>query len=257
MNAASYIFVEISPGELVQYPNDNTSSIFSKFTAHARGKQTIAIHRDGDLMYYGYIRQLEGGGSIGICIVLNGVMVSDIPRKFTYRPNYISQLFEDAINAIAESNTFISKNEDGDIELYDGIKELFSAYAGIEPKLNSLLENFGKLKTTILPPPSYKTPKGFTRDYKYNDNWGDILQSCHTNDYTYIFANPEQPSQSPEENQPETTNQTEIIRPDSNSESDEKFGLDGGIGITYVAVVIIILFLCAIILLMVLTKVDV
>lgn len=198
MNAASYIFVENSPGELIQYPDDNTSSIFSKFAAHARGKQTIAIHRDGDLMYYGYIQQLEGGKSIGICVVLNGVMVSDIPRKFTYRPNYIFQLFEDTINAIAETHTLISKNEYGNIELYGGVKELFSVYAGIEPKINSLLENFGKLKTVTLPPPSFKTPKGFTNDYKYNDNWGDILQSCHTNDYTYIFANPEQPAQTQE-----------------------------------------------------------
>lgn len=198
MNAASYIFVENSPGELIQYPNDSTSSVFSKFVAHARGKQTIAIHRDGNLMYYGYIQQLEEGKSIGICVVLNGVMVSDIPRKFTYRPNYIFQLFEDAINAITETHTLISKNKDGNIELYDGIKELFSVYAGIEPKINSLLENFGKLKTVTLPPPSYKTPKGFTNDYKYNDNWGDILQSCHTNDYTYIFANPEQPAQTQE-----------------------------------------------------------
>ena len=198
MNAASYIFVENSPGELVQYPNDNTSSIFSKFTAHAWGKQTIAIHRDGDLMYYGYIRQLEGGRSIGICIVLNDVMVSDIPRKFTYRPNYISQLFEDAINAIAESHTLISKSDDGNIELYDGIKEIFSVYAGIEPKLNSLLEQFSKLKLTTLPPPSYKTPKGYTKDYRYNDDWNDILQSCHTNDYTYISVNLGQPAQTQE-----------------------------------------------------------
>lgn len=198
MNAASYIFVENSPGEHIQYPDDNTSSIFSKFAAHARGKQTIAIHRDGDLMYYGYIQQLEGGKSIGICVVLNGVMVSDIPRKFTYRPNYIFQLFEDAINAIAETHTLIYPDKNGDIELYDSLKEIFSVYAGIEPKINSLLENFGKLKTVTLPPPSYKTPKGFTNDYKYNDNWGDILQSCHTNDYTYIFANPEQPAQTQE-----------------------------------------------------------
>lgn len=198
MNAASYIFVENSPGELIQYPNDSTSSVFNKFVAHARGKQTIAIHRDGDLMYYGYIQQLEGGKSIGICVVLNGVMVSDIPRKFTYRPNYIFQLFEDAINAITETHMLIYPDKNGDIELYDGIKEIFSVYAGIEPKINSLLENFGKLKTVTLPPPSYKTPKGFTNDYKYNDNWGDILQSCHTNDYTYIFANPEQPAQTQE-----------------------------------------------------------
>lgn len=122
MNAASYIFVENSPGEHIQYPDDNTSSIFSKFAAHARGKQTIAIHRDGDLMYYGYIQQLEGGKSIGICVVLNGVMVSDIPRKFTYRPNYIFQLFEDAINAIAETHTLIYPDKNGDIELYDSLK---------------------------------------------------------------------------------------------------------------------------------------
>lgn len=92
----------------------------------------------------------------------------------------------------------IYPDKNGDIELYDGIKEIFSVYAGIEPKINSLLENFGKLKTVTLPPPSYKTPKGFTNDYKYNDNWGDILQSCHTNDYTYIFANSEQPAQTQE-----------------------------------------------------------
>ena len=199
MNAAYYIFVENNLGELIQYPDDSTSSVFSRFIAHATSKQTIAIHRDGDLMYYGYIRQWKGGESFGICFVLNGVMISDIPRKFTYRPNYISQLFEDAINAIAETHTLIYPDKKtGDIELYDGIKEIFSVYAGIESKLNSLLEQFSKLKLTTLPPPSYKTPKGYTKDYQYNDDWNDILQSCHTNDYTYISVNPEQPAQTQE-----------------------------------------------------------
>lgn len=89
MNAAYYIFVENDLGELIQYPDDSASSVFGRFIAHATGKQTIAIHRDGDLMYYGYIRQMRGGKSLGICFVLNGVMISDIPRKFTYRPNSI------------------------------------------------------------------------------------------------------------------------------------------------------------------------
>ena len=186
MNAAVYIFAKYGIRKYCQYPDDGTSAIFEKFLAHANDRQTIAIHREGDLMYYGYIQRLNSdesydGEYFGVCVVLNGVIVSDIPRKFTYRPQYIFQIFEESIDSM-KIDELLSQDDHGNQD----IAEICTTYTKIERWLNTLLDKFGKLKFKPLPPKSYKTPDGIIKGFQYNEDWNEIVKSSYTNDYTYI-----------------------------------------------------------------------
>ena len=57
MNISVYLFGEFSVG-YSQYPNDYAKIIFESFAKSAQATTQITIHRDGDLMYYGYIRKM-------------------------------------------------------------------------------------------------------------------------------------------------------------------------------------------------------
>lgn len=71
MNISVYLFGEFSVG-YSQYPNDYAKIIFESFAKSAQATTQITIHRDGDLMYYGYIRKMENAEYLGVCVVVNG-----------------------------------------------------------------------------------------------------------------------------------------------------------------------------------------
>lgn len=64
MNISVYLFGEFSVG-YSQYPNDYAKIIFESFAKSAQATTQITIHRDGDLMYYGYIRKMENAEYLG------------------------------------------------------------------------------------------------------------------------------------------------------------------------------------------------
>ena len=67
-------------GRYSQYPDDYTRELFDKFQSMSGTGAKMVIHRDGELMYYGYVRQKTGTEYIGFCILLNGVMLTGIKR---------------------------------------------------------------------------------------------------------------------------------------------------------------------------------
>lgn len=78
MNATVYVFCKLN-GKYSQYPDDYTKTLFDKFRSLSGAGAKMVIHRDGDLMYYGYIRQLTRKEDyMGFCILLNGVMLTGI-----------------------------------------------------------------------------------------------------------------------------------------------------------------------------------
>ena len=54
MNASIYVFGKFNNG-YSQFPDDYSSSIFETFHKHAKSVTQLSIHREGNLMYYGYI----------------------------------------------------------------------------------------------------------------------------------------------------------------------------------------------------------
>ena len=70
MKPSVYFFGTLPKG-FASYPQDHTKVILKDFIAKSRNDCQIVIHRDGNLIYYGYVRRLSGGDCLGICVCLD------------------------------------------------------------------------------------------------------------------------------------------------------------------------------------------
>ena len=107
VKSSIYIFGSFDNG-YTQYPDNYAKGIFQNFFAQARSKSQIVIHRDKELMYYGYVRKLDKSSQyIGFCVLLNSMMFSNVSSLFT--------VFENAIAEMVSRRDIIAFNEQGDI----------------------------------------------------------------------------------------------------------------------------------------------
>ncbi len=103
MNSSVYIFGNLSSG-YTQYPDEDFSNhIFQKFYSQSKATTQLTIHRDGNLMYYGYIRKLENDGYIGLCVVVNGLYINRLDSLFA--------LFEQSITNFVKNGHLLHFNE--------------------------------------------------------------------------------------------------------------------------------------------------
>ncbi|MCM1313621.1 MAG: hypothetical protein NC206_10290 [Bacteroides sp.] len=178
MNATVYLFGEFNNG-YSQYPDDYTAGIFKQFYAHAKSTTQVAIHRDGNLMYYGYIRKIINGKYIGLCVVLNGLYLENTDGLFS--------LFENTISSMALKGQLIHFSDNG--ELTTSVDRLYLNQEEIDLLAESLRAGFNSFGPGIkhLPPVSYATAKDSIFDFSIDDETDDIVKSSYTNGYTYIY----------------------------------------------------------------------
>ena len=79
MNNSTYLFGLIG-GRFYQMPHDYLNSVLSNLPKKKSFKQSqIVVHRDSNLMYYCYIRQLSDKDYLGICVlVINTFNVDNV-----------------------------------------------------------------------------------------------------------------------------------------------------------------------------------
>ncbi len=178
MNLSVYIFGSFSKG-YCQYPDDYSSAIFQSFATGAKATTQIAIHRDGNLMYYGYIRQLEQGKYIGFCVVLNGLYLTLV--------NDLFNLFEQEIFSLVTEGLLIHFNEQGEIE--SNVERLCLERDDVEIVTQSLRAGFAKLESQCEPLPSvnYGIFKDSRQDFTTSDDPALIAKSSYSHGYTYIY----------------------------------------------------------------------
>lgn len=178
MNASVYLFGEFNSG-YSQYPDDYASSIFQKFSANAKSTTQIAIHRDGNLVYYGYIRKLQQERYIGFCVVLNGLILKRIDGLFS--------LFENTISNLVTNGKLIHFNEQGD--LVTSVEKLYLNREEIDLLTESLRAGFKRFEAFSAPLPavSYGTSKDSFKDFVVDDDQDEIIKSSYINGYTYIY----------------------------------------------------------------------
>ena len=178
MNASVYLFGEFNSG-YSQYPDDYASSIFQKFSANAKSTTQIAIHRDGNLVYYGYIRKLQQDRYIGLCVVLNGLILKRIDGLFS--------LFENTISNLVTNGKLIHFNEQGD--LVTCVEKLYLNQEEIDLLTESLRAGFKRFEaySATLPAVSYGTSKDSCKDFVVDDEQEKIIKSSYTNGYTYVY----------------------------------------------------------------------
>ena len=106
MNSSIYLFGDFGQG-VTSYPIDYAQTIFEEFISESKAPTQLIIHRDGEIMNYGYIRRIENNHLFGLCIQINGQYISTIKRLF--------EMFEDVTANIAIRGELIRLNEQGNL----------------------------------------------------------------------------------------------------------------------------------------------
>ena len=178
MNLSVYLFGDLGSG-YTQYPDDYTNTIFETFYKNAQAITQIGIHREGDLMYYGYIRKLEESNYIGLCAIVNGKLIHQVDSIFS--------IFEGVIESMVRNGYLIHFNDKGDItaklnQLYENEEEINLITSNIQSSFNRI-ESASK----DLPPVSYSTSKDSVKSFSTQDDESEIIKSSYTNGYTFIY----------------------------------------------------------------------
>lgn len=200
MNNDVYIFGEFNNG-YNQYPDDYTKKIFETFYSNSESITQVCVHRDGNLMYYAYIRKLENTKYIGFCVVFNGSMLSKLSSLFS--------LFEKIIFELVSSGVLIHFDDQGGI--VTNVDKLYLNREKIELITKSISENFNKLQKTAksLPAINNSVSKDSIKFFSIDDDIKDIINSSHTFGYTFIYK-------SKDFNTPKLNNYREVIESLSN-----------------------------------------
>lgn len=111
MNCSFYVYGSFLDGFSL-YPENSKELLFRKVAQMAIHWTQIVTHRDGNLMYYNYIRKLSGDKPnhtqyLGLCILINGVMLDDFQMLFS--------IFETTFEKLAYDNEIIGIDDTGKI----------------------------------------------------------------------------------------------------------------------------------------------
>ena len=187
MNISVYLYGSFRSG-YSQYPDDYAKSIFDNFHHYSKATTQIAIHREGNLMYYGYIRKLEDKNYIGLCTVINGKYLTTIDSLFP--------VYEGIIEMMVKNGYLIHFNNQGEIttlvsKLHENAEEIGLITASLQNAFDGLI---GKMNP--LPPVNYGVGKDSVKNFSIQDELKDIVTSSYTNGYTYVYKSKEYDSAS-------------------------------------------------------------
>lgn len=174
MNIETYIFGQF-PSGYHQSPEDYTQPIFQALAQHSTAVTQLATYRKGNLMYYGYIRRLEGGHYIGLCAVLNGWYVK--------HPTELFAGFERIIERLVNDKTLIDYREGQVRALLTTSLVLGKQSALVRKMLTSIFES---QEIAPLPAVSYGTSDDAVKRYNTDSNLEAIEASVYTQAYTII-----------------------------------------------------------------------
>ena len=179
MNSSVYVFGNLGNG-YTQYPDDYAKGIYQIFFSEAKAPSQIAIHRDNNLMYYGYIRKMDKGLQyIGFCVLLNGVMFSQVGSLFP--------IFENAVTDLVARGEILHFTNRGDVSSsISNLNEKKDEIERIASLIKNQIDNLNK-EAQKLPPVSYGTSNTKIRTFSESDKNVDIVKSSYTNRYTFIY----------------------------------------------------------------------
>ena len=155
MNSSAYVFGNLGGG-FTQYPEDYAHEIYEEFQLKAEAPSQVIIHRDKSIMYYGYVRKLDKEGQyIGLCVLLNGVMLSKMANLFA--------VFEKVVSEMVSQGEIIKMDDNGDIIGVTG--RLEEKHQEVERIVTYLREEVIHWESTAtkLPPISYSISNDSSR----------------------------------------------------------------------------------------------
>lgn len=178
INSSVYLFGQLGKG-FTQFPDNYAREMFQHIVAAARAKSQIVIHREGNLMYYAYVRHLaDRPQCIGLCVLLNSLMFADV--------NCLFALFERAVAKLVASGSIIAFNEEGNIvpvtaSLTANVQDAAALVEMIRQEANAL-----EPTTRQLPPVSYALSNMERKTLVYNTPNEDIVDAASKYAYTCV-----------------------------------------------------------------------
>ena len=131
------------------------------------------------MIYYSYIRKLEGNKYIGICCLWND--------RYTEKISELFKLFENTFDKLANKGSIIYLTNDGkfDSSLTDfrlKTEDINDTFNSIQYKLDVM---YAEAKP--LPPTEYSVSKNSIQSYSIKDDASTIIKATYTYGYTYIY----------------------------------------------------------------------
>ena len=185
MNSTFYIFGKFN-GSYAQFPVDYTQDIFQQLPNRSSFSNTqLVIHRDGNLMYYCYMRKLEQDNFIGFCLLLNDAMIEEIPALF--------ELFDNGISHLALAGEIVKINDNGDI--VSNTDSLLSNRQTIQQIANNMMRDLNHLVETRkkLPAQSLAVSQDEIKRFNIRDDAKQIVDSALS--YAFVFVTKDEDSQ--------------------------------------------------------------
>lgn len=176
MNVSVYIFGNFKDG-YSQYPTDYTTDLFKEFYGKSKATTQLCIHRDRDIMYYAYIRKLNDDNYLGICAVLNQMMLSDVKLVFN--------LFEQMFSGMVSRGDLVMFDIQGNIT--SNVNQLFLEREIVESLQKAIRLQFDKLPAVALPPVRFNVAKDSVKDFVVDDDAEDIIEASSKYGYTYVY----------------------------------------------------------------------
>lgn len=167
-------------GGYTQFPDDYAKEIYLRFKSHSTAQSQIIIHRNGDLMYYGYIRRLKSEQQyIGICILLNGIMFSKIGPLFP--------IFENAVAVLALKRDILKLDYQGDI--YANTTDLSFFPHELGRTTSTITFDLSEMEqyTTKLPAVNFAISKNSGKIFSSKDLNEDIVAASCNYAYTFVL----------------------------------------------------------------------
>ena len=178
MNSSIYVFGELADN-YTQYPDDSARHIFQTLLKYATSPAQIVVYRDGNLMYYSYIRRLDSAAKkIGFCVVMTGESITDLPTMFA--------AFEQLIESLVEHGYIVGFDKTG--LLRPLTKSLYLNKVELEFVGRMLDAAFNSLRKTsrLLPACDMSVPRDKLTEFSIGDNRKSILAACESNGYVII-----------------------------------------------------------------------
>ena len=183
MNSSAYVFGNLGEG-YTQYPEDYAHEIYEEFQAKADAPSQVIIHRDKGIMYYGYVRKLDKDGQyIGLCVLLNGVMLSKMANLFA--------VFEKVVSELVSQGELIKMDDNGDIIGVAG--RLEEKHQEVERIVTYLREEVIHWESTAtkLPPISYSISNDSYRTFSITDKDEEIVEASAKYGFVSVQKNEE------------------------------------------------------------------
>lgn len=178
MNSSVYIFGNLRNG-YVQYPDDYAQEVLGSFAIKSKSKTQVIVHRDKNLMYYGYVRRLDVTGQyIGFCVLLNGMMLSKMDSLFV--------MFEKAFAELVSQAEIIQMDGIGNI--VSTTNQLTDKQQEVERILNYLRGETERLEHSAskLPPVNYGIAQDSIVMFSVSEVEKKIVDASFSYGYTCI-----------------------------------------------------------------------